>query len=157
MSKPSTRESAKVREIEKRWTKQLTDAGWTAIPNVIFERQRALGLDALDMVIILHLSGYWWKAGNDPWPSKQRLAEAIGVEPRTIQRRIAALENAGFIKRVYRTSGKGGNLSNQYSLAGLIKLAGPYADEHVADRQKRRIEASKRTLRKKPTLTLVKG
>lgn len=34
-------------------------AGWTALPNVIFERQRALGLDAIDVNIILHIASYW--------------------------------------------------------------------------------------------------
>jgi hypothetical protein len=34
-------------------------AGWTAMPSVIIEKQEALGLDALDMNIILHLSHYY--------------------------------------------------------------------------------------------------
>ena len=36
-----------ISELEKKWTKPLVDAGWTAIPSVIFERQHALGLDPL--------------------------------------------------------------------------------------------------------------
>lgn len=55
-----------LRENEKKWTKPLLDAGWTMLPNVIFERQQALGLDAIDINILLHLASYWWKAGDLP-------------------------------------------------------------------------------------------
>jgi hypothetical protein len=47
------------------------DAGWTVIPNVLIERQRALGLDSLDLNILLVLASMWWDAENPPWPSKK--------------------------------------------------------------------------------------
>ena len=84
---------------ERKWSKPLMDAGWTAIPSVIIERQRALGLDALDINILLHLATYWWTHDNKPHPAKGTIAEAMNVKPRTVQRRIAALENAGLIWR----------------------------------------------------------
>ena len=96
--------AAENKEIEKRWGKDLVAAGWTAIPNVLFECSQQLGLKHLDVVIILHLAGYWWHAGNDPYPTKQTLAAKIGVTPRTIQRSIAELEDKGYIKRHPRTS-----------------------------------------------------
>jgi len=83
-----------VRVNEKKWSKALMDAGWTALPSVIIERQKALGLDALDMNIILHLANYWWTRDNKPHPSKKTIAEAIGVAPRTVQRRITAYSMA---------------------------------------------------------------
>ncbi|MFL9585121.1 helix-turn-helix domain-containing protein [Stenotrophomonas sp. AB1(2024)] len=143
-------------EVEKKWSKSLTEAGWTAIPSVIFERQHALGLDPLDVNIILHLAGYWWKAENAPHPSKATIAAAIGVDPRTVQRRIARLEGAGFITRIARRSKKGGTTTNQYSFAGLIKAATPYALERIEEKKKRINEATERAKRKKPQLTVVK-
>lgn len=143
--------------IEKRWGKALTSAGWTAIPNILFERGQELGLKTLDIVIILHLAGYWWKAGNDPYPSKETLAKAIGVEPRTVQRRIAAMEEKKFIQRIERKSAKGGNLSNKYSFAGLIKAATPMANASLAEREERKKAASGRPARKSTSkLELVK-
>ncbi|HBO2152773.1 TPA: helix-turn-helix domain-containing protein [Pseudomonas aeruginosa] len=145
------------RAIEKKWGKPLTAAGWTAIPNVLFERAQAFPLEPLDIVIILNLAGYWWKAGNDPYPSKASLAAAIGVTPRTIQRRIAAMEKAGFIERIERKTARGGNLTNQYSLKGLIEAAKPFAEEHVAAREARKKESVARATRKRPAkLELVK-
>lgn len=106
MTDTKTKPQSEMSEVEKKWSKPLTEAGWTAIPTVIFERQHALGLDALDVNIILHLAGYWWKAGNAPHPSKATIAAPIGVDPRTVQRRIANLEGAGFITRIARSSKK---------------------------------------------------
>ena len=143
--------------IEKKWGKPLTAAGWTAIPNVIFERAQAFPLEPLDIVIILNLAGYWWKAGNDPYPSKASLPAAIGVTARTIMRRIAAMEKAGFIERIERKTARGGNLTNQYSLKGLIEAAKPFAEEHVAAREARKKESVARATRKRPAkLELVK-
>lgn len=144
--------------IEKKWGKHLTAAGWTAIPNVLFECSQALGLKQLDILIILHLAGYWWKAGNDPYPSKDSLATAIGITPRSVQRQIAGLEKKGYIQRVARTSSKGGNLTNRYSFAGLIKAATPLAKEISAEREKKKAESSGRPASKQAgKLELVKS
>ena len=43
---------------EQKWSKTLMDAGWTAFPSVIIERQKALGLDAMDLNILLHLASH---------------------------------------------------------------------------------------------------
>jgi hypothetical protein len=48
----------KIKVNEAKWSKPLMAAGWTAMPSVIIEKQEALGLDALDMNIIIHLSHY---------------------------------------------------------------------------------------------------
>ncbi len=145
-----------ISEVEKKWSKPLTDAGWTAIPSVIFERQNALGLDPLDINIILHLAGYWWKAGNAPHPSKATIAAAIGVHPRTIQRRITKLSGAGFITRTRRSTKKGGTTTNQYSFAGLIEAATPFALERIEEKKRRMAEATERAKRRKPQLKVVK-
>lgn len=125
----TTDASKKVRANEKKWTKPLMDAGWTAFPSIILEKQQALGLQPLDINIILHLAKYWWEADNKPHPSKSTIAAALGIHPRTVQKRIAALEAAGFIKREYRSDPVKGNKTNIYDLDGLIKEVTPWAVE----------------------------
>jgi predicted transcriptional regulator len=156
---PSPSSSTLNRKISEKWGPDLAAAGWTALPNVIFQRQRAFGLDSLDLNILLHLAGYWWTPGQDAHPSKQTLANAIGVDPRTIQRRIAAMEAGGLIKRVRRTQQSGGDNSNAYSFAPLIEKAKPYAREAVEERAQRKREALARSTRKKPQtpLTVISG
>jgi predicted transcriptional regulator len=147
--------SKELRINEQKWTKTLMDAGWTAIPAVFFEYQREIGLQPLDVNILLHLAGYWWTADNKPRPSKVTIAKAIGVDPRTVQRRIAAMEGAGFITRHERRISGKGSLPNIYDFDGLIKAARPYAEEKIAMRKKRAEEDRKRAGRKRPPLRSV--
>jgi DNA-binding transcriptional regulator YhcF (GntR family) len=144
------------KSVAAKWSAPLAKAGWTSFPNIIFERQQALGLTPLDINILIHLAGYWWKPGEHAHPSKNTLAKAIGVVPRTIQKRIAAMETAGFIRRIYRSTGVGDNDTNEYDLSGLISAARPFAEEKVAERERRQKEQAERITRKKP-LAIVKG
>jgi DNA-binding transcriptional ArsR family regulator len=133
---------------EKKWTKPLMDAGWTAIPAVIIERQAALGLDALDVNILLHLANYWWTEDNKPHPSKGTIAKAVGVDPRTVQRHIAQMEAGGLIRREERRISGVGSRTNLYHFDGLIKEARPFADEKLAERRRREQEDKERPGRK---------
>lgn len=142
---------------EKKWSKPLMDAGWTAIPSIILEKQHALGLDALDVNIIMYLSTYWWEASNKPHPSKKTIATALGVTPRTVQRRIAALEKSGFLKREFRPHAEKGNETNKYHFDGLIKEAQPYAQEKLELKAQREAQENDRQKRKRPKLKSVAG
>jgi hypothetical protein len=55
-----------LKENEKKWSKPLMAAGWSAVPNILLEKQEALGLKPLEMNIILHLIQYWWFKTNLP-------------------------------------------------------------------------------------------
>jgi DNA-binding Lrp family transcriptional regulator len=157
MEKARETESEKhLRENEKKWTKPLMEAGWTVLPNVIFERQQALGLDAIDINILLHLASYWWKAGDLPHPGKKRIADAIGRDPRTIQRRIARMEAGGLIQRIERRVPGMGSKTNLYEFTGLITEATPYAQEKIEDRNAREVERDGKAKKKgKPKLRVV--
>jgi Helix-turn-helix domain len=141
---------------EKKWTPALIKAGWTLLPNVIFERQQAIGLDALDINILLHIASYWWSDSGKPHPSKVTIAKAIGVTPRSVQRRIAALEAAKLIRREERRISRTGSKTNIYHLEGLIEAAKPYALEKIQDRAAKATEREACAARKgKPRLKLV--
>jgi len=150
--------AADLRVNEKKWTAPLIKAGWTVIPNVLFERQQALGLDPLDVNILLHIASYWWTPEGKPYPSKVTIATAIGVDPRTVQRRIAALERAKLIRREERRVRGLGSKTNVYHLDGLIEAATPYALEKIearaADAEARAVRAARKG---KPKLRVVKN
>jgi predicted transcriptional regulator len=133
---------------EEKWTSELMEAGWTVVPSVLLERQRAFGLDAMDINILLLLAQYWWRSDNPPHPSKAAMAECMNVDRRTVQRRIARLEGEGLIQRQYRHSSKSGRQeTNNYLFDGLIEKAKPLAQELIAIRQKRRQEDDARRRR----------
>ena len=156
---PTTKQAQAAKELrvnERKWSKTLMDAGWTAVPTVIIERQKALGLDPTDVNIILHLASYWWTSDNKPHPSKKTIAEALGVTPRTVQRRIAAMEEAGFIRREQRRIPGKGSRTNLYHLDGLIKEAKPFAEEKLKERMRREKDDKSRPGRKgRPHLKVV--
>lgn len=139
---------------EKKWSKVLMDAGWNVIPSVIIERQEALGLDAIDMNIMVHLSHYWWQPENLPHPSVKTIAKAIGVEPRTIQKHIKRLEDAKLISRQERRHTPNGSMTNIYSFAGLIEAAKPFAKERIAEKAANAKAKAERLKRKKPVLVV---
>lgn len=144
-----------LRRNETKWSKPLIEAGWNAIPSIIIEKQDALGLDAIDMNIIVHLSNYWWHADNLPCPSVERVAKTIGVTPRTVQKRIKALHELGLLTRTERRQTRHGSDTNLYGFSGLIKAALPYAEEKIAARAKRKEAEADRLARKRPRLTVV--
>lgn len=148
--------SALDKSVAAKWSAPLAKSGWTSFPSVIFERQQALGLSPLDINIVLHLAGYWWDPGKNAHPSKATIAKAIGVSARTVQKRIAMMEGAGFIRRIYRITGVGDNDTNEYDLSGLINAATPFAEEKIAERERRQKGQAERLTRKKP-LAIVKG
>ena len=141
-----------LKQNEKKWTPTLMKAGWSAFPNIIIEKQRALGLDAMDMNILLHLVQYWWLEENVPHPSVGTIAVAIGVTPRAIQKRITALQAAGLITREERRHSKFGSQTNLYRFDGLIAACKPFAEEKVAAAKKKAEEDKARVKRKKPKL-----
>lgn len=160
-TKKKTTEAAKavkaVRTNEKKWGKTLMEAGWTAFPSIILERQHALGLEAQDINIILYLSTYWWEAENKPHPSKESIARDIGLTPRTVQRRLKRLEDMGFIVREKRTDSSGGNLSNKYHFDLLIMTAEKFALEKINEIKEKKAKKEARLKGKKPKLSVVSG
>jgi predicted transcriptional regulator len=135
---------------EKKWTQVLMKAGWTVLPSVILERQRAFALDATDINILLHLAKYWWYSDNLPHPSKKSIAECMGVDKSTVRRHIARMEKDGLIQRISRHHKTQGQQSNIYSFDGLIKSAKPFAEEIIAERAQQREDAAQRRTRKRP-------
>jgi DNA-binding Lrp family transcriptional regulator len=152
---PKATAAEKLKINEQKWSKPLMDSGWTVIPSVIIERQKALGLDAIDVNILMHLCVHWWTADNKPWPAKGTIADAMGIDPRTVQRRIARLEADKFIRREERRIPGRGSKSNRYHLDGLIAAATPYAMEKIAESAERAEAKAERVKRKRATIRIV--
>lgn len=143
-----TDDQAHLKINEKKWGEPLMKAGWTCLPNTIIYNQDDLGLDPLDVNIVLYLASRWWKADGKPHPSKAAMAKSMGVSTSTIRRRIKGMEASGFLKREYRRVKGNRNETNIYHLEGLIKEATPFAKQEIDRRESKnaernRIEAKK--------------
>jgi DNA-binding MarR family transcriptional regulator len=149
VKKTSPENARGLRENEKKWTKPLLAAGWSLIPSVILERQQALGLDPVDMNILLHIVRRWWYADKLPYPSKREIAECMGIDESTVRRHIKAMEADGLIRRIERYVKDQGQKSNFYDLTGLITSVQPYAEEAVKRRAARNREDDETRTRKR--------
>lgn len=127
--------------------KTVTDVGWTAFPNALLIRQRELKLTAHDINNMLHLLRCWWIAVDLPRPSKATIAAAMGVHPRTVQRRIVIMERAGLISRQPRKGPSRASKTNAYDLAPLVTRLTPLAEEILKER---RAKAEKRPTLRRP-------
>ncbi len=145
-----------LRRNEEKWTPTLMAAGWTVIPSVILDRQNALGLDAVDVNIIMHLLRHWWYPDKPPFPTKRTIAVCMGIHESTVRRRIAAMERAGFIRRKPLFDPKYGQRGNEYYFDGLIKEAKPFAEEWLREREEKQRKDAERRGRKRPKLSLIR-
>jgi predicted transcriptional regulator len=154
---PDENKEAIQQVLEKRWTAPLIKAGYTVLPNVIFLRQQALGLDSIDINILLQIVSYWWDPERLPFPSKGTIAKAIAIDVSTVRKRLAALEKGGLIHRVHRKNKFGGNNTNKYDLSPLIKAATPFAEEMLAQKtQHQQAKLAGLAKKGKPLLKAVK-
>jgi len=118
----------KLRANEVKWGVELVEAGWTMIPSTILEHQAALGLDPVDMNILLQLARYWWRADNPPHPAIKTIAACIKKSPSTVQRRITKLKNSGLIEVEHRFDDRHhGQKTSNYRFTGLIDEATRFA------------------------------
>lgn len=148
---PEPSRAAGPKVLQAKWGAELIAAGWVALPSIILERQEALGLDSMDINIILHIAKHWFEPGNLPHPSKGSIAKAMQVTPRAVQKRLAALENLGFLKRIERRGEKGtkGSQTSEFDLGGLIKEARVHAVAAMTEREKIRQMKLERLRRKR--------
>lgn len=148
-AKPAT-----TKALRDKWGKDLLETGWTGLPNVLIEKQHALGLNVVDLGIILHLVKHWWSAGEPPFPSKRRIAQAMGISERTVQRHVAEMEAKGYVTREQQRLG--GGRPNRYHLNGLIEKLMPFAEEANQEKQERIRKRAARLRRTQPLLQVIK-
>jgi len=102
-------------------------AGFQPVPDVLFIKQQALGLDPLDVVVLLNLTLFWWFRDQPPFPRSSIIAQRMGVSARTVQRVFKKLERLGYIRRGQWRDGNGDTKPAMYLdglLEALAKVAG---------------------------------
>lgn len=133
---------------KERWSSNVMDRGYTTIPTILLWGQARLELTADELNVLLQIISHWFYVGNDPHPSKARIAERMGKHPRTVQGYLTSLEKKGFLRRVERFRPSKGQDANGYDLSGLATKL-----ESIAPEFKKVSEMNKNRRRKveKPT------
>ena len=127
VGKEKTDEKAR-RRADAKWGKNVMSRGFVIIPAILLRAQRRLGLSGTQLAILLQLIDWWWDAGKHPWTSKETLSQRVGLSERQLQRQIAAMEKAGLVQRIYKTTNRG-KRPNSYDLSGLVKRLKELAPE----------------------------
>jgi DNA-binding MarR family transcriptional regulator len=106
-------------EARKKWEYSL-DAGFQIIPNVLFRCQKVLGLEPVDVVILMNITTHWWGKDDLPYPRPSVIANRMNVSTRTVERRLKVLEKTGFLRRL-ESSKKQGRAVRRIDLSGLVQ------------------------------------
>lgn len=130
-------ESRTVSSTEKIWGKPVLKHGYAGIPSILIRAQARLGLSPTQMNIVVQLLDYWFDPQRPPFPSKKELAKRIGINPKTVQINIRALEDAGYIRREMRKTTSGDWNSNRYHLDGLVNKIQELEPEFTRARDKK--------------------
>lgn len=142
--------------LAEKWGRNAMAYGFTALPNAVLYHAKELGLTRTDVLVAFHLASYWWAPDSKARPSKKTLADALDLDPRTIQRSIARMEKLNLVRRKERKAKAGDNLPNFYFLDGLAKKAEEISKRELKVREQRRAEDSERTSTPKTALRLVR-
>lgn len=131
ISRSSALPSAKWRE--------AADAGFQILPDMLLKHQKALGLNATDMVVLINLTSFWWYAEKLPFPRSRLIAQRMGADVRTVQRSLAKLQELGLVERI--TADTGAGEQTVFSLEGLVRELSKYARRDLAYRPRPQVAA----------------
>jgi DNA-binding transcriptional ArsR family regulator len=109
----------------------ITRAGFQIVPDALFLKQRHLGLDQTDMLVLLNLNTFWWFKNSPPYSRTSVIARRMGVTQRTVQRSLKKLESSGLIRRSPFLSDSGETFPAIH-LDGLISALEKLAKDDVA-------------------------
>ena len=119
-----------MKESERIWGKDVMAQRFVIVPKLLLRAQARLGLDAIQLNVLLHLVEHWWHAERLPYPSKRTIAARMRINPRTVQRAMEAMETNGLVRRISRQSARNnGRASNAHDLSGLVAKLNALAPE----------------------------
>ena len=79
---------------------EAAGAGFQLVPDLLLKNQANLDLTSTDMLVLLNVLMHWWYRDQRPFPRSTTIAARMNVEPRTVQRSLAKLEELGLMHRV---------------------------------------------------------
>jgi hypothetical protein len=102
-----------------KWGNSL-NSGFQIVPDVLFRCQKVLGLEVIDLVILLNITTHWWHYDDLPHPRPSVIAQRMNLSTRTVERRIVELQKKGYLRRL-EARRKNGRTVRPYDLSGLVE------------------------------------
>lgn len=153
---PEKDPSGQPTSLEKIWGKKVKSHGYAAIPTILLRSQHRLGINSTQFCLLIQLLDLYWSPDRPPFPTKQQLADRIGIKVSSIKPNMRALEDAGLIRREQHKTAAGDWGANTYRLDGLIakiqELEPDFAEEKKKrEAARRRVETPKGKRHKLPS------
>ncbi|WP_192843508.1 helix-turn-helix domain-containing protein [Aureimonas sp. N4] len=139
------------------WGSDVRRHGYTAVPTMLVRAQHRLQLKPTAFCVLIQLIEHWRTRDRVPYPTKQQLADRIGVSQSTIQQTIRKLEKAGLVQRVQHKTASGDWGANTYHLDGLVKKLKEIEPDFAKEKEERakarkRVEVPKRRIKPTPSV-----
>ena len=110
--------------LDTKWGTAITGGlnGYQLFPDAIVRNQKALGLDATDMVVLLNICMHWWETAPEKWPHPRPavIAQRMGTTTRTVERHIGRLSKLGFLKWLPTEQRYDAPSVRRFDLTGLV-------------------------------------
>jgi hypothetical protein len=129
-----TEGTAQIPAASAKWGDAL-EMGFVIVPGVLIRAQAKLGLDAVDLAVLLNILLHWWTPGDWPYPQPRVLANRIGVSTRTIERRLESLEKREFLVRLPPEKSADGLARRRIDLTLLVRRLKGFARVGLTMRQ----------------------
>lgn len=112
-------------EVATKWGQLVAERGFSQVPNYLMLINQFIDqekrLSSLELLLLIQLSGAWWKKSEMPFPSMRTLAIRCGTSERQVLRAISHLEELSLLRRVKRRT-DGLIASNAYDLSPLVTI-----------------------------------
>jgi hypothetical protein len=131
------------RRAEDKYTPAVIALGYTVLPTLLLKAQAKLKLTPIQLNVLLHIIEPWWDADRLPWIAKDAIAQRMRKSPRSVQRAITQLVNAGHLKRVERFLGRKQQTANAYELDGFVKKLVALVPEFKKAKEQNRLRKKK--------------
>ncbi len=108
--------------------------GFAIVPSALIRGQDKLGLDAVDLAILLNIIMHWWTPHEWPYPQPRVIAKRMGISTRTVERRLESLEQREFLVRHAAEKTPEGLARRRIELTGLVRRLEGFARAGLAMR-----------------------
>jgi hypothetical protein len=115
--------SAPNKSISDRWPGGIAGGaggrGWTAVPELLLQHQKLIGLSASDLVVLMNLELHRRRAKDQVYPSAATIARRSGLGERTVRLHMKSLADRGLIEVTPHRRPDGSTSSNRSTANGL--------------------------------------
>jgi len=107
------------------------ELGFQPVPDILLRKQKVLGINNTELVVLLNITLHWWMHDKWPFPRPSNIASRMGVSTRTVERAIEGLEEKGILERLENVQDEKGHSVRYFDLTKLVIKLKLFAGEKV--------------------------